>query len=555
VEQASKLFLARHASVSDAKLAYFGGDFERCLEVCANVRVRSVTTASEVALLTARALLRTGRPLEAQNAISDTRETHTTLDAWLTAQMLVATARIRQNDADAGIAMLVEAAQQSGGAHFAIRSEIAFSTALGYWAKRELTQAESQLALVDPRSDIIHARALELQAWCHTARCDFSRSAEFFRATLLRLDDCQASDRAIAASALSALATLAAELFDGDIARFVDERAQRMVWTSGISAYRYVTLENQALFHEFAGNTIKAYQFAMQAHESAATAADEVFGWALRSSMAHNAGEAYSAIVLALRARDVLATLNVHELVGEERFALLSVAEACAHFDPDNAVELFAGYCALSPIDAMLVSSDDPRTAAYETYVGGVIAQARGESEHAQFCYRRAFELFRGLGCVRRAVIAANALFLLTDEADVRSDIVTQLSGTDNYITKRLRRPADDAVAVFDRHPVVASLPRTQREVVTMICTGKTNKEIAGLRGVGEQTIKNMLTKSVFPAFGVSNRAELVSACLTDRGTHSGRASTSSNLMDSSRLRSTNPAFGLRPIRTSSPVG
>jgi DNA-binding NarL/FixJ family response regulator len=58
-------------------------------------------------------------------------------------------------------------------------------------------------------------------------------------------------------------------------------------------------------------------------------------------------------------------------------------------------------------------------------------------------------------------------------------------------------------------------LPRGQREVVGLICTGKTNKEIADLRGVTEQTIKNMLTKNVFPAFGVSSRAALVSSCLS----------------------------------------
>src|ERR1700676_351846 len=108
MEMAPEPFLAqKRASVADAKLAYFGGDFERCLEICADTRARTLTTASEVALLTARAYLRTGRPREAQNAIVETRETHTTLDAWLTAQMLEATALIRQDDADAGIALLV----------------------------------------------------------------------------------------------------------------------------------------------------------------------------------------------------------------------------------------------------------------------------------------------------------------------------------------------------------------------------------------------------------------------------------------------------------------
>jgi DNA-binding NarL/FixJ family response regulator len=60
----------------------------------------------------------------------------------------------------------------------------------------------------------------------------------------------------------------------------------------------------------------------------------------------------------------------------------------------------------------------------------------------------------------------------------------------------------------------VAALPRAQREVVLLICAGKTNREIAAQRLVGEQTIKNMLTKHIFPVFGVSSRAALVSECL-----------------------------------------
>src|SRR5450755_4789985 len=156
MEMAPKPILAgKRASVSDAKLAYFEGDFERCLEICSGMRVGSVATASEVALLSARAYLRTGRPHEAQRAIVETLETHTTLDASLTAQMLVASARIRQGDADTGIAILIDAETRSDGAHFAVRSEIAFSTALGYWAKRDLDTAEAYLAKVDERSDII----------------------------------------------------------------------------------------------------------------------------------------------------------------------------------------------------------------------------------------------------------------------------------------------------------------------------------------------------------------------------------------------------------------
>lgn len=506
----------KHASVADARLAYLEGEFGRCLEICANIRVGTLATASEVALITARAYLRTGRPYDAQRTLLDTRDTHTTLDESLTAEMLLATARIRQGDADTGIAMLAEAQRRSGGAHFAIRSEIALCTALGHWAKREIDLAETCLERVDPRSDIIHARALELQAWCHSARRDYRRSAEYFRLTLLRLDECAMNDRAIKATAISSLAIFAAELFDAEIARFVEMRAQDMDWPAELREHHYVTLEHQALFAEFSGNTVKAYQLAAQAREHAATVPAEIFGWALCSSIARNAGEGYSAFVFAQRARDLLGTFDARELYGEERFSILSVAENWAHFDPKLAAELYATYRGLSPIDPMLALAGDSRQTADETHIAGVIAQASGDHDRAVTCYREAFQTFRDLSYVRRAIRSAHALLALCDDADVRRYTLERLAGTSNYVTDSLRRQEDAGGAELERDPILASLPRSQREVVGLICLGKTNKEIAQLRNVGEQTIKNMLTKSVFPAFGVSCRAALVSACLRE---------------------------------------
>jgi DNA-binding CsgD family transcriptional regulator len=517
MQMAPKPILAgRRVSVSDAKAAYFEGDFERCIEICSGMRVRTVATASEVALLTARAYLRTGRPQEAQRVIVDSLETHSTVDASLTAQMLVASARIRQDDADTGIAILVDAAARADGAHFAIRSEIAFSTALGYWVKRDLDTAESYLAQVDPRSDIIHARALELQAWCHTARRNYRRSAEGFQATLLRLDDCQAHDRAITATAISTLSIYAAELFDRDMAGFVDTRSGGIEWSSGLTAQRYLTLAHQALFNEFAGNTLTAYQLAAQARESVPTVAFEIYAWTLSSTLARNAGEPHAATMFAHRAEQLLVTLDESTLSGEERFSLLAVAECCAHFNPERAAELCARYYGLAPVEKLHVSSGDVRLTADAAFITGVVAQARDQREQAGQCYRTSFELFRDIGYVRRAVIAGHALLRLADDPDVRSYVSASVQGTSNFISASLTSADTDRVAALERHPIVASLPRAQREVVVLVCRGKTNREIAEVRNVGEQTIKNMLTKHVFRAFGVSSRAALVSACLNN---------------------------------------
>ena len=105
----------------------------------------------------------------------------------------------------------------SAGAHFAICSEIAYCTALGYWAKRELETAEEYLAR--GRSALrYHSRTRARSAGVvpHRAR-RYRRSAQAFQATLLRLDECRARDRTITATAISTLAIYAAELFDGEM--------------------------------------------------------------------------------------------------------------------------------------------------------------------------------------------------------------------------------------------------------------------------------------------------------------------------------------------------
>jgi len=499
-------------TLADAKMAYFQGDFYACLDICSSIRLTSSDFSSEVALLKARAYLRTGRPNEAESVLNDSRGSHRSLDAWVTSQMLEATALVRQDSVDAGLEMLLALEPKAKDAHFAVRSEINVSTALAYWVKRDITTAEQLLERVDPRSDIIHARALELQAWCQTARRNYRESAVLFRKTLTKLDHCRASDHAITATALSSLGIFAAEFFDADLARFVAAHTDMIKWSSGIAAYRYVILEHQALFYEFAGDTKTAYDFAMKARDSATTGPEKVSGYALSALISGNAREFFSTRQYAESALTLLGTLDESSLVGEDRFVLLSVAENWSRFEPEGAARLLVRYGELSPLESTLASAGDPRTEAHEIFVAGVVAQARGDTAFAIRCYHRAFSTFDSLGYIRRSVIAANALLKLEPSDHLRRYIVDNLAGTENYITAQLN--LDDSIKTLAHHPLVGELARAQREVVVLVCSGKTNKEIGQLRNVNEQTIKNMLTKNIYPRFGVSSRSALISVLM-----------------------------------------
>jgi len=245
--------VSKRPLLSEAKVALFSGDVERCEALCSSIRSRSEQRSYEVALLRARALLRLQRPQEAEAILRNVFFRTGSLDASLTARMLLGTARIRSGDAKDGLSILDRAEADSSGAHPTIRSEIAYAQALGHWVLRDLNAAERALDRVDSHSDIIAARAAELRAWCMTTRGDYHRATRQFIATLNLLQNCRAQDHAIEATCLQALMTFAAEMFDY---RLYEETLTRLVnvqWASGTKVQRYQVAFYRAAFAEAAG--------------------------------------------------------------------------------------------------------------------------------------------------------------------------------------------------------------------------------------------------------------------------------------------------------------
>ena len=108
-QQADKTRPAGRVTFSEAMRAWFAGDFEGCLALCGRVRPSDVDMVSQLALLRARALLRLGRAQEALAVVSGAFIAHGTLDASLTARMLLGQAHVRLGEHDRGLAILEDA--------------------------------------------------------------------------------------------------------------------------------------------------------------------------------------------------------------------------------------------------------------------------------------------------------------------------------------------------------------------------------------------------------------------------------------------------------------
>jgi tetratricopeptide (TPR) repeat protein len=406
------------ATFSEAMRAWFAGDFEGCLAICDRVRPTDVDMLSQVALLRARALLRLGRPQEAVSVVSGVFVAHGTLDASLTAQMLLGQGYVRLGEHERGLSILEHAERGAGGAHPTIRSELALNVALGYYGLRRLDHADAALDRVAPGSDIVHARAFEYRAWVAVARADYPRASEQFVLALRRLDECRRYDRFLEATAIQGLAMFAAERLDRPAWLFAESRAERLDWgAAGLADPRHIIALSLSMLHEADGRMGDALQWTRVAEEAALTAGRALLANCRRAAILRAANErfAHADLVAAMRRR--LEQLGASPLPGEERGLPLALAEELAYAgDVLGARALVKRHDELPAPSRMLVM-DDPRDAAHRSFVEAVIADAAGEHRAAREQYQRAFRVYRGIGYERRAALTALRLGELTGQA------------------------------------------------------------------------------------------------------------------------------------------
>ena len=500
------------ATFSEAMRAWFAGDFEGCLALCDRVRPHDVDMVSQLALLRARALLRIGRPDDAIAVVRRVFVTHGTLDASLTARMLLGTAYVRRGDHRAGLDVLESAYRSSDGAHPTVRSEIALNIGLGYYGLRELDEADRALDLVSSHADIVHARALEYRGWVAMARCDYTGAAESFYAALRRLDECRQYDRFLEGNAIQALSILAAERLDRGMWLVVEQRALRMDWTAGGLTVPWFTMAMAASHYEEAnGRFREALRWIGDAEAIAPGAGARLWATCRRASILRAAGEQFGHFDLVARLRREFAELDVSVFqAGDERqFPLALALEVATTGDVLSARALFKRYDEMAPASTMLSLTDDPRLTGYRLFVEASIADAANEHRLAHARYREAFQTFHRIGYERRALLVALRLGELTGQTYLFEyvDRTVRKLSPNSALRERARRQNPTLT-----DPVVALLSRTERVILDLVCAGKSTAEIAELRGRSKQTIRNTISK-VLIAFAVPDRPSLLREC------------------------------------------
>lgn len=399
--------------------AWFAGDFEGCLALCDRVRPSDVDMVSQLALLRARALLRLSRAREALAIVNGAFIAHGTLDASLTARMLLGQAHVRLGDHESGLAMLEEAYARATGAHPTIRSEIALNVGLGYYGLRRLDDAEAALDRVDDGADIVHARALEYRAWVAVARTDYSAATRYFADALVRLDGCRHYDRFLEATAIHGIALLASERLDRVAWMQAEPRAVRFDWRADGLAHPYHLMAiHVSVLYEADGRIREALRATHDAERVAISPAHALYAQIRRAAILRTIRERYAHDDLVAAIRRGLDELDGASLQGDLRWLPLALAEEIAHAgDVLGARVLVKRFHDLPSPSRMSAMTDDPRDEAYQLFVDAVVADAAGELREAHARYQRAFQIYHRIGYERRALLAALRLGELTGQA------------------------------------------------------------------------------------------------------------------------------------------
>jgi DNA-binding CsgD family transcriptional regulator/tetratricopeptide (TPR) repeat protein len=509
--------------LSTAREAFYRSDFDACLEQLGRLAEPSPAERCEANLLRARTLIRTQRFAEVVALLGPALDSFVTVDEACTARMLHGAAVSRTPDGlERGQALLedVASAAETLRAHRAIRGEIAYMLAFVHWMKREHRLVLRYALLAEKaHADVISVRAASLRGYVAEAEERYPEALRLFHFALDAYRTCRERDAdllerivvqiAALETALRSAAVGGTHALPAEIGRGVEGTA------SGPGVFGMETAALDAWLFAFDGDRRGAYRSVRVAHALAPDDRWRVWVLAHRAKISAAFEDLHWAAEFAAEARELSEGLDWNATDGEERLALLHLAEALAQTDPLAAVQVFERYEALtSRPDRALLLHDDVRLWILEEFVRGLVLRARGDMVEAWRAFKGVHEQAKRVGLLWRATLALIELDATPVAGRPRGDCYLQTAALlvrenfpRSFLARRLGR-----WALVPNDPVAAGLARQPREVLREILTGKNPKEIAAELSLSEDTVKHYV-KTLFGAFGVHSTPQLIVAC------------------------------------------
>lgn len=481
----------------DFENALKAADFERCHQLVDDVETL------EGRLCGARLALREYRGVDAVALLSDfpdgPAQMRVARDVFLGAAL--GTTR----DYAAGRRLIDRASGQLS-RHDPLYDEALYYKGAIAWMQHEHNEAEelavAQLASEDSNN---RARARIALSWIALRRGQVLRQVEELQKALDELDAAAIPDQYFRANALQALGHLCRELPLQEVAERVRQIFDALPWTSGLKLERFQITRLLAAVDELAGNELAAFAGFKKAARLAPSEHWSVLCFLDRALLARHTGEMAFAAEQLQEAHEIAQQVSWNEISGEERTALLVLAELFAYEDAGIAEQYLARFRGVrASVIPLLSYGTDPRVRGFEAYSQGVAWLQLGDADEGEAALTEAWSIFEDFSYAWRGALCALALYEATRD---RRWIERASRSIDpwprSWIARRVQAAMSSSALRFDR------IPPAKRDVLELVRAGKRNSEIATALGRSPHTVRNQLAQ-LFQTFNVKSRGQLV---------------------------------------------
>ncbi len=518
-ERRRRVVLPSMVVLDAARSAWSSGDFVGCLARLDAGDQPAIGSESwvEATLLRARSYYRLKRYFETISLLEPVLATFAAGDESCTANMLLGSSIARSGDVDRGLQILEATAAQaeSPSVHHAIRAEVAHGRALAHWTKRDLDKTEHFARQGEAAgADIISVRATQLRGFVALAQQRFPDALALFNATLTAYWRCRERDSDLAEMTVLEIAALELMLRSRSVLGShgaADRRRVRDPWDAAPANASVASLQTNAVdawLFALDGDRDAAFRKMRRAEQMATATAWRVWALAGRAALAAAFDELGSARDHAALAGELAAGVDWNSTTGEERVALLLLAEVLATIDPPSGSATLKKYEDLPrPMDPGQAISTDPRLRALEDYVRGLDLRNRGDRASAKALLSSVVSRYDSCGNLWRAAQARIELASISSHSralDIARAIISE------HFPKSFlaRRVGVDAMS----DPVVARLTPSQRDVLELLLEGLNAREIATQTGRAYNTVRVHIDR-LREAFAASSIHALVVDC------------------------------------------
>ncbi len=472
-------------------------DYERCHQLIAS------SGTLDARISEARLALRERRYVDVIGVLSDAPQG--SVDVMTARDVLLGAALGSTRDYVAG-RRLIDRALTALSPGDPLYDEAFYYKAAIAWMQHNHREAEEaavvQLASQDPNN---RARARIVLSWIALRRGEVLRQAEELNRALDELDAASAPDQYFRANALLTLALLCRELPMPEVAGRVRRIFESLPWTPGLQLERFQVTRFLAAVDELEGNELAAFAGFKRATRLAPSDHWGVLCLLDRALLAKNTGETSFAMEQLQDAHEIAALLSWNDVTGEERSALLVLAELFADEDPVVAEQYLARFRSLSASVIPLLSyGTDPRVRGFEAYSQGVAWLRLGDVAEGKAALTEAWDIFEGFNYAWRAALCALELYEATRD---RHWIARAARKIDLWPRSWIARRIAETTGASDL--ALEHIPPAKREVLELLRAGHRNSEIARMLGRSPHTVRNQLAQ-LFQTFNVKSRAELM---------------------------------------------